>query len=167
MLTLPVKTRRKKQPYVAIRSRLFRRQIEKQALLFFSEVRDYLGKQQIEDFGPPFLRFNAFDANGEGDMEFGFFTERQHVVPSPIRSGVLPGGLFTSTTWRGDYDRLSEVNTMLLGWGSMTNVEWEHAMLDSGGFNGCRMAIFHKTSRTEPKPEDWVTELAILHKTAA
>ena len=166
MLTLPTKIRRKKQPYLAIRSHLSRRQIEKQALLFMSEVRAYMEGQGIEDFGPAFIRFNAFDENGEGDMEFGFFTERQYSAPYPMRSGSLPGGTFTSTIWRGDYERLIEVNTMLLGWGCMTNVQWECAKIDSAGFNGCRLAIFHTTSRTEPDPKDWVTEMAILQKAA-
>lgn len=166
MMTLPVKVRRKKQPYVAIRSRLFRKQIEKQALLFMSEVRGYLEGNSIS-FDVPFIRYNAFDADGEGDMEFGFFTERQHTVPGPMRSGILPGGTFTSTTWRGDYERLPEVNTLLLGWGNMTNIEWECAVLDQGGFQGCRMIIFHKTSRHEEDPSNWLTELAILHKAAA
>lgn len=167
MMTLPAKIRRKKQPYLAIRSRLFRRQIEKQALLFMSEIRGYLEGQGIEDFGPSFVRYNVFDENGEGDMEFGFFTERQLVAPSPIRSGVLPGGMFTSTTWHGDYERLPDVNTLLLGWGNMTNLQWECATVDQAGFRGCRLMIFHKTSRTEADPKDWMTELAFMHKAAA
>ena len=163
MMTLPAKTRRKKQPYVAIRSRLFRRQIEKQALLFLSEVRGYLEKQAIV-VGAPFLRFAPFDANGEGDMEFGFFTERQYGVPTPMRSGVLPGGSYMSAIWRGGYERLYDVNMMLLGWGKMTDTQWETAVLEQGGLQGCRLAIFHQTSRHMPDPQDWLTELAFLQK---
>lgn len=165
MMTLPAKIRRKKQPYVAIRSRLSRRQIEKQALLFMSEVRGHLEANGVE-VGSPFLRFSPF-IEGEGEMEFGFFTERQHQVPAPMRSGVLPGGTYTSATWRGDYGRLADVNTLLLGWGKMTSTHWESAVLDKGGLQGCRLAIFHKTSRHAPDPQDWLTELAFLHKSSA
>jgi len=164
MLTLPIKVRRKKQSYVGIRSRLSARQVRRQASLFLPEVRSFLEKQRIEDPGPAFMRFNTLAGSGESDMEFGLFTDKQYVVPYPMRSGLLPGGTYTSITWRGEYGRLFDLMTLLLGWGHMNNIEWEGARLDTAGFDGCRLAIFHKTARTEPNSEEWTTELAILHK---
>lgn len=164
MLTLPIRVRRKKQPYVAIRSRLTKRQVRKQATLFLPEVRDYLDKQGIEDYGPAFMRFNTLGGTEEGDMEFGYFTDKQYVVPYPMRSGMLPGGTYSSITWHGDYEKFTDVTTLLLGWGEMNDIEWETARFDAAGFDGCRLAIFHRTPRTAPNPDDWTTELVMLHK---
>ena len=167
MLTLPTKIRRKKQPYIAIRSRLSRRQLERQAIVFLTELRSYMVTNAFDVIGPAYFRFNAFEDNGEADMEFGFFTDKQYTVPYPMRSGLLPGGTFTTVTWQGEYSRLDDVNLVLLGWGAINKIAWEDAKIDGAGFEGCRLAIFHKTPRIEPNAENLLTELAILHKTAA
>jgi hypothetical protein len=164
MLSLPTKVRRKKQPYIAIRSRLVRRQMERQAIVFLTELRGYTETHGITDLGPAYFRFNAFEESREAAMEFGYFTDKQYSVPYPMRSGLMPGGTFTTTTWHGDYSKLDDVNMLLLGWGDITKVQWENSQLDGTGFEGCRLAIFHKTRRIEPIPDNWITELAILHK---
>jgi effector-binding domain-containing protein len=167
MLTLPVKNRRKKQPYLAIRSRLFKRQIHKQAQLFLPEVRKFMEEQGIPYTGPSFFRYNTISPTGEMDIEFGHFTDKLYSGSGPVRAGILPAGSFMSVTWTGHYNRLSDVNAMLMGWAKMTGVEWDCASTEAGTFFGCRIDIFHRSMRNEPNPDKWETEVAIMLKVGA
>ena len=100
MLSLPVKNRRKKQSYLAIRSRLVRRQLPKQATLFLPEVRNFMEEQSIPRTGPAFFRYNTISASGEMDIEFGHFTDKLYFGSGPVRAGILPAGSFMSVTQR-------------------------------------------------------------------
>jgi hypothetical protein len=162
MLTLPVKNRRKKQPYLAIRSRLFRRQIPKQAQLFLPELRTFMEEQDIPYSGPSFFRYNTISPTGEMDIEFGHFTDKLYSGSGPVRAGILPAGSFMSVTWIGHCNRLSDVNAMLMGWAKMTDTEWDCACTEAGTFFGCRIDIFHNSMRNETDPEKWETEVAIM-----
>lgn len=164
MLTLPAKNRRKKQPYLAIRSRLFHRQIAKQSQLFLPEVRNFMEDQGIPHTGPAFFRYNTISPTGEMDMEFGHFTDRLYSGSGPIRAGILPGGSFMSVTWHGHYNKLSDVDAMLMGWAKIKGVEWDCASTEAGTFYGCRIDVFHKTVLDTPDPDDWQTEIAIMLK---
>lgn len=164
MLSLPAKNRRKKQPYLAIRSRLSKRQIPKQAQLFLPEVRSFMEEQGIVVTGPSFFRYNMISANGEMDIEFGHFTDKLYSGGGPVRAGILPAGSFMSMTWIGHYNKLSDVNAMLMGWAKEKSIEWDSASTEGGIFFGCRIDIFHKSMRTEPNPERWETEVAIMLK---
>ena len=125
MLTLPAKLRRKKQPYLSIRSQLARRNLRRQAVLFFSELRDFMTARGVEDAGPGFMRYLSVDRNGELDMEFGYLTPRIHPGGGPVRSGVLPSGMFMTAEWTGPYEKLPEVNAMLPGWAQHAGIELE------------------------------------------
>jgi hypothetical protein len=162
MLSLPAKNRRKKQPYLAIRSRLSKRQISKQAQLFLPEVRNFMEEQGVPFTGPSFLRYNTISSTGEMDIEFGHFTDKLYSGSGPVRAGILPAGSFMSLTWIGHYNKLSDVDAMLMGWAEKKGVKWDCALTEAGLFFGCRIDIFHKSVRNEPNPERWETEIAIM-----
>lgn len=164
MLSLPVKNRRKKQSYLAIRSRLVRRQLPKQATLFLPEVRNFMEEQSIPYIGPSFFRYNTISASGEMDIEFGHFTDKLYSGSGPVRAGILPAGSFMSVTWTGPYNKLSDVDAMLMGWASIKGVEWDCAATEAGVFFGCRIDIFHKALPEEPDPDKWETEVAVMLK---
>jgi effector-binding domain-containing protein len=164
MLTLPVKQRRRKQPYLAIRSRLTARQLPKQAQHFIPEVRKFMRERGIEDIGPSFFRYSMVSGSKEMEIEFGHFTDKVYPGAGPIRSGVLPGGSFMSVTWTGHYSHLTDVHAMLLGWGHMKDVEWDVETIEDRQYFGCRIDVFHKSMRNEPNPDNWVTELAVQLK---
>ena len=42
-------------------------------------------------------------------MEFGYLTSRVHAAGGPVRSGILPSGMFMTAEWTGPYERLVEV----------------------------------------------------------
>ena len=104
MLTLPAKLRRKKQPYLSIRSQPVRRNLHRQAVLFFSELRDFMAARGVGDSGPGFMRYLSIGKNGELDIEFGYLTTRVHAGGGPVRSGILPAGTFMTAEWTGPYD---------------------------------------------------------------
>lgn len=162
MLTLPAKTRRKKQPYLSIRSQLQRRNLRRQALLFFSELRDFMAVRAIDDSGPGFLRYHTVGADGELDIEFGYFTSRVHSGGGPIRSGMLPAGLFMTAEWTGPYERLSDIHAMLPGWAAENSVTWQMSQQGNETAYGCRLEIFHTTPRHVENEQEFRTEIAIL-----
>lgn len=161
MLTLPVRNRRKKQPYLAIRSRLLERQIRKQGMLFLPEVRNFMVSRGMDASGPAFLRYQTIEFSGEMDIEFGVFTDKLYSGSGPIRSGILPSGLYVSVTWFGEYEALPDVNAMLMGWGQQKQLEWDMASTEAGQFFGSRVSIFHRTPRIEADETQFETEVAI------
>ena len=161
MLTLPVKNRRKKQPYLAVRSRLLARQIKKQGMLFLPEVRRFMTERGIDATGPAFLRFHAIEAAGEMDIEFGVFTDRPYAGNGPVRPGILPAGSYVSATWFGPYEALPDVDVMLMGWSQQKRMEWDTVSNDGGVSFGCRISIFHKTPRIETDAARFEPEVAI------
>jgi effector-binding domain-containing protein len=166
MLTLPVRNRRKKQPYLAIRSRLLERQIRKQGMLFLPEVRNFMIAHGIDANGPAFLRYQTIESSGEMDIEFGVFTDKLYSGSGPVRAGILPAGAYVSVTWFGAYEGLPDVNAMLMGWGEQKRLEWDMATTEAGLFFGCRMSILHKTPRVGAEEAQFETEVAIRLKDA-
>ena len=167
MLTLPAKARRKKQPYLSIRSRLVRRNLRRQAILFFSELRDYMARLGVDDAGPAFVRYLSIGSDGEMEGEFGYFTCRLHAGSGPIRPGVLPAGTFVTMVWTGPYERLPEVHAMLPGWARHSGIEFDATEAANGVAYACRMEIFHVTPRHIEDSEQFRTEIAILARSAA
>lgn len=167
MLTLPAKLRRKKQPYLAIRSQLIRRNLRRQAVLFFSELREFMTTRGIEDAGPGFMRYLSIGRDGELDIEFGYLTTRLHAGGGPVRSAMLPSGTFMTAEWTGPYERLPEVNAMLPGWAQHSGVELDAIESDSGITYGCRLEIYHVTPRHTDDPEDFRTEIAVMTRSSA
>lgn len=162
MLTLPAKLRRKKQPYLSIRSQLTRRNLGRQATLFFSELRDYIAARGIDDAGPGFMRYLSIGRDGELDMEFGYFTTRVHASAGPIRSGILPSGTYMSAEWTGPYERLDEVDAMLPGWAQHSGVELDMSETEDGLAYACRLKIFHVTPRHVEEPQRFRTQIAVM-----
>lgn len=162
MLTLPARLRRKKQPYLSIRSQLMRRNLRRQAVLFFSELREFMGARGVEDAGPGFMRYLSVDRGGELDMEFGYLTARVYAGGGPVRSGMLPSGSFMTAEWTGPYERLAEVNAMLPGWAQHSGVELDVTETNAGMFFGCRVEIYHVTPRHTDDPEHFRTEIAVM-----
>ncbi|MBX9458655.1 MAG: hypothetical protein KL863_22855 [Rhizobium sp.] len=166
MLTLPLKVRRKKQPYLSMRSQLSRRNLRRQATLFFAELRDFIASRGIDDAGPGFMRYLSIGRDGDMDMEFGYFTGRLHAGAGPVRSGVLPAGTFMTTEWTGPYEKLDEVSAMLPGWAEYTGVDLDARDMAGGIAYGCRLKIFHVSPRHVDDPSRYRTEIAVLVRSA-
>jgi effector-binding domain-containing protein len=162
MLTLPVKRRRKKQPYLSIRSQLAPRNHRRQAMLFYSEIRDFMAARGIEDSGPGFMRYLSVGTDGELDIEFGYLTTRVHAGGGPVRSGILPSGMFMTAEWTGPFEKLPEINAMLPGWAQHSGVELDLVETDAGTSYACRLEIYHITPRHTDDPERFRTEIAVL-----
>lgn len=162
MLTLPAKTRRKKQPFVAIRAQMVQRNLVRQARLFYSEVREFVTARGIDDVGPPFARYHTISRDGELTMEFGFLTGRAHAGAGPIRSGVLPAGTFLSSEWIGPFEKLPEINAMLPGWALHAGIELDMVETTERTTYACRLEVFHVTPRHTDDIEKFRTEILVL-----
>lgn len=162
MLTLPAKTRRKKQSFLAIRAQMTRRNLVRQATLFYSELRDFLFAQNIEDAGPGFMRYLSISRDGDLDMEIGYLTAKPYHGAGPIRSGVLPAGSFLSAEWTGPFERLPEINAMLPAWASHTGIDLDVRETDSGIAYACRMEVYHVTPKHTEDPSKFRTEILVL-----
>lgn len=162
MFTLPVKVRRKKQAFISIRSQLARRNLMRQSMLFYSELRDFIAARAIEDAGPGFMRYWSVSRDGALDIEFGYLTGRLHPGAGPVRSGMLPSGTFVSAEWKGAYDKLPEVNAVLPGWAQHSGVELDITETDDTTCYGCRAEIYHMTPLRTQDPTQYRTEIILL-----
>lgn len=167
MLTLPAKLRRKKQPYLSIRSQLVRRNLRRQAVLFFSELREFMAARGVEDAGPGFMRYLSIGRNGELDMEFGYLTTRVHAGGGPVRSGILPAGTFMMAEWTGPHEKLAEVNAMLPAWARHSGIEIDATETEAGISYGCRLEVYHVSPRHTEDDARFRTEIAILTRSAS
>ncbi len=161
MLSLPVISRRKKQPYLAIRSNLGMRQLKKQGPLFLSEVSAFMKARGIESEGPAFFRYNSMDDDGQMEMEFGFFTSKSYPGAGPVRSGILPSGRFATSTWHGPYDKLRDVTAMVIGWAKETGVAWDVEKTEKGEIFACRLEVYEIGPADISDSSQWQTDVAI------
>lgn len=162
MLTLPAKTRRRKQPYLSLRSQLPARNIKRAGIVFYSELRNFMRDRGIDDGGPGFLRYLSIGKSGEMDMEFGYFTERLHAGAGPVRSGQLPSGAFVTARWNGPYENLNEAEAMVVGWATHSNLPLDTTETETGTNYGCRLAIFHVSPKHTEDHSALITEIAVL-----
>lgn len=162
MFTLPAKVRRKKHAFISIRSQLARRNLLRQSLLFYSELRDFIATRAIDDAGPGFMRYLSIGRDGELDIEFGYMTGRLHPCGGPVRSGMLPSGTFVSAEWTGAYEKLPEVNAMLPGWARHSGVDLDITETDDATYYGCRAEIYHMTPLRTQDPSQYRTEIILL-----
>ncbi|MGV3548739.1 hypothetical protein [Rhizobium sp.] len=167
MLTLPTKKRRRKQPFLAIRAQMARRNLTRQATLFFSEVRAFVAARAIDDAGPGFMRYHSVGHDGDLDVEIGYLTSRQHSGGGPIRSGVMPAGTFLSSEWTGPFEKLPEINAMLPGWASHSGIELDLKEQNGDIAYACRLEVFHVTPRHTQDAEKFRTEILVLTRPAA
>ena len=147
-------------------SRLTRRNLRKQAILFYGELRDFIAARGISGAGPGFMRYVAVHGDGGLDIEFGYFTDRLHPGGGPVRGGVLPSGVFMSTQWTGPFERVADVNAMLNGWADHNGIKWEASRTPDSTSYGCRIEIYHVTPRHVSDPEQFRTEVAIMISSA-
>jgi effector-binding domain-containing protein len=166
MLTLPAKARRKKQPYLSLRSQLATRNLRRQATLFYSELREFIARRGIEDVGPAFMRYLSIGRDGDLDVEFGYFTSRLYAGAGPVRSGQLPPGVFLTAEWTGPYENFDEVQAMLVAWTQHNGVFIDVTETETGIAYACRLKIFHVSSRLTEDPKQLRTEFAFLTRPA-
>jgi effector-binding domain-containing protein len=159
MMTLPERIRRKKQAYVAMRSRLGPRQLMTQAQILLGEVRTELSQLGIVDYGPAFFRYYGISSLGEMDIEFGYFTEKLLPANGRFRTAHMPAGRYVSATWTGPYDKLNDAHAMLRGWIGETGAPCDWRKSDSGVTFGCHLNIFHLSMLHEADPNKWITEI--------
>jgi effector-binding domain-containing protein len=160
MLTLPDVVRKKKLPYVAIRSEVTMRQISTRGPKILGEVAKWAVANGVAT-GAAFFRYNLIDMKGLLDMEFGFFTDGKVKAEGTVMAGSMPAGRYVSLTWIGSPAKLYDVTTMLIGWGKERAIRWDGAATEKGDSFACRIEIYKTDPDVEPDMDKWETEIAI------
>lgn len=162
MLTLPKIVDRDAQPYLAIKQQVtipFDAVVDR----VLPELFGWLGSHGVAPTGALFFKYNSVKMP-ELELEFGVPVAPGTKGDARMVLGMLPAGRYATTTYTGPYDKLMDVNAVLIGWAKETGVDWDsHDTTESEAF-ACRMEIYLTDPADEPDPNKWQTEVAIKVK---
>ncbi|RKS76737.1 effector-binding domain-containing protein [Actinomadura pelletieri DSM 43383] len=155
MTTEPKIEERAAQPYVAIRRRVTMQAIGEIADRI-PELFGWLGAHGIAPAGAPFLKYNAFAADGEMEIEAGVPVLTPIEPDGEVLAGTLPAGRYATVTYIGHPDGLLKRTTELLDWAKAEQLTWDV----TNDRWACRLEIYETDPTREPDLTKWETELA-------
>jgi effector-binding domain-containing protein len=129
----------------------------------FPEVFGWLGEHGIEPAGPPFIRYNVIDMDGDLEVELAVPVAGEAAAGGQegrVRAGVLPGGRYVTLLHAGHYDGLIGANAALQQWAADQGVALESSP-DQRRWRG-RVEHYNTDPSAEPDPAKWQTEVAYL-----
>jgi effector-binding domain-containing protein len=156
--TEPKLEQRDEQHYVGIRVKAAIPELPTVIPQLHSEVRSWLGRQDVAPAGPPFIRYYTTDMATKLDIELGWPTARALSSDRRVHAGVLPAGRYAVLLHTGPYDQLVSVTAGLLEWAEANGVVWKM----DGAEWGARVEFYLTDPGNEPNPAKWATELAFL-----
>ena len=159
MLTLPKLVARPAQPYVAIREKVvipFNDAVDR----VMPELFGTLKRKGIEGAGPVFFKYNIIKMP-ELEVEFAVPVATLVATDGRLVAGVLPAGRYAEVTYWGPYDKLMDVNAVLIGWARQCGIEWDVKEASDGDHFAARFEIYHNDPSEEPDPNKWETTVAI------
>ena len=163
MLSEPKIVERREQQYLGIRGSVPMGEIGAFIDGSFPELLAYLEAHGIKTAGPPFLRYNVIDMEGELEIEVGVPVEAQLFSDQGrILTGVLPAGRYGTLTYTGEYAGLIDANEALQQWARDEGLEWAWSETERGDRFGSRLEVYLTDPNAEPDPEKWETEVTYL-----
>ena len=163
MLTLPKIIERAAQPYVALR-RIVKIPFGATVDATMPKLWQWIGEHHIEPVGPPFFKYNLIDMVSELEIEFGAPTASVPMADGEAVVGTLPAGRYATLTYHGHYDKLRDVNAVLIGWMKEEGLGFDMEPTNVGNRFACRLEIYPNDPREVPEPENWETVLAFKLK---
>ncbi len=164
MITEPKLEHRSDQHYVAIRTQVTMQELGTDVIpQLHSEVRAWLGKQDVAPSGAPFIRYLVIDMMTKLDIELGWPVASPLSGTEHVSTGILPAGRYASLVYIGPYegDGLIKANAALLDWGTEHGMVWDSWQDEHGDGFGARLEFYLKDPGNEPDPAKWETEVAI------
>lgn len=158
-LTLPEIVTLAPQPYLAISERV-RAPFGATMDRVVPELYASLEAAGIEPAGALFIKYDRITMP-DLEIQIGVPTHGLHEGGGRLRAGTLPGGKYARVTYHGPYDRLRDVNAVLLGWGQHCGLRWDVAHCLEGERFAARLEIYETDPREEPDVEQWTTVVAI------
>lgn len=163
MLLKPTIVNYNTQQYVAIRERAHRESLSGIVPNLFSEVSEWLAKNDITITGPPLIRYLMIDYNsGEVEVDVGNPVESAMSSSERIQTGEIPYGRYATVIHQGSYSNLMETTAELLAWGRENNIKWQVDEESKVTKWGGRVERYLVGPPDETDPQNWRTEVAIL-----
>jgi effector-binding domain-containing protein len=110
--------------------------------------------------GPPFVRYNVIDMAADLDIEVGVPTKGPVDGEGEFISGELPAGRYVWATHHGAPAGLIVAVGSVLDWANEQGIELDRQQTERGEHWGCRAEFYNTDPTVEPKPDNWVTDLA-------
>ncbi|HEX6682072.1 MAG TPA: GyrI-like domain-containing protein [Candidatus Limnocylindrales bacterium] len=122
------------------------------------ELIEWLGRNEVADAGPFFLRLVVIDMDGDMEIEVGAVTPEPRDGDDRVSAGVLPAGRYATLTYR---DHALRANRALLEWAKAGEVALDRWNDPAGDRFACRYEAYLTDPRTEPRKTKWEVELNI------
>ncbi len=114
--TIQVK-RIEERPYVGIRRRVKVQEIGRALAEILPTVGTYLREIGVRPASPPITLYHAHhEAEGEFDIQGGWFLSAPIAGDDRFQAGIVPEGEVATTTHVGPYDRLGDAHSAIEAW---------------------------------------------------
>jgi effector-binding domain-containing protein len=130
----------------------------------FVKVYAWLNSKKLNPSGPPFYRYLTFDKTGKMTLEIGVIISNPISSEGEIVGGFLPAGKYALVDYWGDYSGLQQATSRLLNWASVNDIEFQKTDTESKSSCTARLEYYLTDPASEPDPEKWQTQVAILVK---
>lgn len=161
MLTLPRIIERAPRPYLAIAVATSMAEMSIMAPRAIKLLKERMAARQVASSGALFFKYDLIRMPDRLELEVGSPTAKRFQSDETLRAGILPAGRYATTTYRGPYDDLYDVNAVLIGWAKERGLRWDVDVTPDGDRFGCRLETYLTDPAITPDPKDWETELSI------
>jgi effector-binding domain-containing protein len=160
IITEPKLENRSEQHYVGIRTQASTQELPTVIPQLLGEVFGWLGKQEIEPAGAPFMRYYVINMETKLDMEIGVPIASPLRGDSRVSGGVIPSGRYAALVYTGVENGFAG-NKALIDWASANGIVWDRWDDPNGDAFRSRVEYFLTNPDHEPDPAKWETEVAI------
>jgi len=151
------------QHYVAIAARLPRTELPDEIPRLLSEVYQWLKSQGIAATGAPLVRYLVINYQTSMlEIEVGVPVASGVSGDERLHAGVIPGGHYAVVIHSGTYGNLVDTTAELLAWAKEHGVKWQMHDESKGTTWRSRVETYLIGPASEPDPQNWRTEIAIL-----
>jgi DNA gyrase inhibitor GyrI len=133
----------------------------------FPELYAWLAEHGVVPAGPPFIRTNEIDRDGEPlQIEAGVPVANAGSADDRVHAGLLPAGRYVTLVHVGPYRSetapdLGAARAALIAWMTEKEITYSHPT-DRGSALACCVEHFHVGPVEEPDFTKWETEFAYL-----
>ena len=160
----PVFENREAQRYAGIHEVMKRAELSENVPRILSELLTFLQEKELNLTGAPLVRYLTVDYNTEVvEIDVGVPIDAATLPANDrVHLGQIEAGTFATVVHRGSYDALVKTTSGLLAWAKDENVKWQ--VDEAGGRTRWNARVEHYLvgPPSEPNPESWQTEIAIL-----
>jgi effector-binding domain-containing protein len=152
---------RSELPYAGIRTQIRHQEMGSGIIpQLHNEIMTWLGQQEVQPAGPPFMRYYVINMDDKLDIELGWPIDKQLAGNGRIQTNVLPAGRYASLIYTG-IEKGIEGNGVLIQWAEANGLAWDRWDDPNGDAFACRVEFYLTEPDDEPDMSKWETEVAI------